>query len=80
VVNLPLCAIMEANSTEFPQGDFRVMRRWLSVFTLFGILLPPAGAVAQKTAAPAPGPMALQVRSEFLYAWNAYKQYSWGTR
>ena len=22
--------------------------------------------------------MALQVRSEFLYAWNAYKQYAWG--
>lgn len=26
----------------------------------------------------APGPMALQVRSEFLYSWNAYKQYAWG--
>ena len=25
-----------------------------------------------------PGPMAKQVRSEFLYAWNAYKQYAWG--
>jgi mannosidase alpha-like ER degradation enhancer 2 len=25
-----------------------------------------------------PGPMALQVRSEFLYSWNAYKQYAWG--
>src|ERR1700760_2121694 len=25
-----------------------------------------------------PGPMALQVRGEFLYAWNAYKQYAWG--
>jgi mannosidase alpha-like ER degradation enhancer 2 len=25
-----------------------------------------------------PGPMARQVRSEFLYAWNAYKQYAWG--
>src|SRR6266852_3816838 len=24
------------------------------------------------------GPMALQVRSEFLYSWNAYKQYAWG--
>ena len=22
--------------------------------------------------------MAFQVRSEFLYAWNAYKQYAWG--
>jgi ER degradation enhancer, mannosidase alpha-like 2 len=25
-----------------------------------------------------PGPMAKQVRGEFLYAWNAYKQYAWG--
>ncbi len=24
------------------------------------------------------GPMASQVRSEFLYSWNAYKQYAWG--
>ena len=46
--------------------------------TLIGILLPPTFAVAQKSAAPSPGPMALQVRSEFLYAWNAYKQYAWG--
>ncbi len=25
-----------------------------------------------------PGPMAKQVRGEFLYAWNAYKEYAWG--
>lgn len=25
-----------------------------------------------------PGPLAKQVRSEFLYSWNAYKQYAWG--
>ena len=25
-----------------------------------------------------PGPMALQVRGEFLYAWNAYKENAWG--
>jgi mannosidase alpha-like ER degradation enhancer 2 len=25
-----------------------------------------------------PGPLAKQVRSEFLQAWNAYKQYAWG--
>jgi Glycosyl hydrolase family 47 len=25
-----------------------------------------------------PGPMAKQVRTEFLWAWNAYKQYAWG--
>jgi ER degradation enhancer, mannosidase alpha-like 2 len=29
-------------------------------------------------AAADPGPMAKQVRAEFLYAWNAYKQYAWG--
>jgi len=38
-------------------------------------------AVAQ-TGTPAdsadPGPMAKQVRAEFLHAWNAYKQYAWG--
>jgi mannosidase alpha-like ER degradation enhancer 2 len=54
------------------------MRRWLFVLTLFGTLLPPTFAAAQKSSAPSPGPMALQVRSEFLYAWNAYKQYAWG--
>jgi ER degradation enhancer, mannosidase alpha-like 2 len=38
--------------------------------------LPAAGQAVQ---APAdPGPMAKQVRAEFLYAWNAYKQYAWG--
>jgi mannosidase alpha-like ER degradation enhancer 2 len=25
-----------------------------------------------------PGPMAKQVRQEFLYSWNAYKQFAWG--
>jgi mannosidase alpha-like ER degradation enhancer 2 len=25
-----------------------------------------------------PGPMARQVRQEFLYSWNAYKQFAWG--
>jgi mannosidase alpha-like ER degradation enhancer 2 len=25
-----------------------------------------------------PGPVAKQVRTEFLYAWSAYKQYAWG--
>jgi len=37
-----------------------------------------SGAALAQTPAPSPGPMALQVRSEFLYAWNAYKQYAWG--
>ncbi|HZE79701.1 MAG TPA: glycoside hydrolase family 47 protein [Candidatus Polarisedimenticolia bacterium] len=35
-------------------------------------------AFAQTPKPSSPGPMALQVRSEFLYAWNAYKQYAWG--
>src|SRR5215831_17061102 len=54
------------------------MRRWLCVFTLIGILLPSGSAVGQKASTPSPGPMALEVRSEFLDAWNAYKQYAWG--
>jgi ER degradation enhancer, mannosidase alpha-like 2 len=54
------------------------MRRWLCISTLIGTLLPSAFAFAQKPPAPSPGPMALQVRSEFIYAWNAYKQYAWG--
>lgn len=33
---------------------------------------------AKQAQQPSPGPMALQVRSEFLYSWNAYKQYAWG--
>jgi ER degradation enhancer, mannosidase alpha-like 2 len=33
-------------------------------------------AVAQQTSDP--GPMAKQVRGEFLYAWNGYKKYAWG--
>ena len=46
---------------------------------LCGILILAQKPVATQTAqAPSPGPMALQVRSEFLYAWNAYKQYAWG--
>ena len=54
------------------------MRRWLFALTLIGSLLPSTFAVAQKSPVPSPGPMALQVRAEFLYAWNAYKQYAWG--
>ena len=37
----------------------------------------PSLSVAQQPAAE-PGPMAKQVRGEFLYAWNAYKKYAWG--
>src|SRR5260221_7687776 len=53
------------------------MRTWLGVAILFGMcIVPHRSSMAQST--PAPGPMALQVRSELLYAWNGYKQYVWG--
>lgn len=54
------------------------MRRWfwIPVFSCM-VLAMSASAFSQTPPAPAPGPMALQVRSEFLYAWNAYKQYAW---
>jgi ER degradation enhancer, mannosidase alpha-like 2 len=39
----------------------------------------PASAQARNVTPVAdPGPMAKQVRAEFLHAWNAYKQYAWG--
>ena len=50
------------------------MRKWLCLFAWISI----ASGWAQTASAPSPGPMALQVRGEFLYAWNAYKQYAWG--
>ncbi len=52
------------------------MRRWFPAIIVFGLLsVVPSPA---QNAPPDPGPMARQVRSEFLYAWNAYKQYAWG--
>src|SRR5215475_12799117 len=55
------------------------MQKWLGVAVLFALFLSLHGSSQDQTApAPAPGPMALQVRGEFLYAWNAYKQYAWG--
>ena len=55
------------------------MRNWIALGLLCGTLIPAQSSVlAQAAQAPSPGPMALQVRSEFLYAWNAYKQYAWG--
>src|SRR6476646_11829198 len=55
------------------------MRRWLGIAALFGTcMVAHQSSLAQTTQAPSPGPMALQVRGEFLYAWNAYKQYAWG--
>ena len=54
------------------------MRKWYCIVVLAGILAASAFAFAQTPQVPSPGPMALQVRSEFIYAWNAYKQYAWG--
>jgi ER degradation enhancer, mannosidase alpha-like 2 len=52
------------------------MRKWFPTILLFGLLAVPSNQ-AQNTA-PDPGPMARQVRSEFLWAWDAYKKYAWG--
>jgi glycosyl hydrolase family 47 len=55
------------------------MRRWYCFIVLAGMVLAgPAFTFAQTAQVPSAGPMALQVRGEFLYAWNAYKQYAWG--
>ena len=55
------------------------MRRWFSRFALIAIMA--AACIrgsAQTPQSPSPGPMALQVRGEFLFAWNAYKEHAWG--
>jgi len=55
------------------------MHKRIGLAILFAIsVLTQSFAAQQGAQAPSPGPMALQVRSEFLYAWNAYKQYAWG--
>lgn len=55
------------------------MRRFLLAVVLAATAAAPLLAAAQGIQIPSdPGPMAKQVRSEFLYAWNAYKQYAWG--
>ncbi|HZD92718.1 MAG TPA: glycoside hydrolase family 47 protein, partial [Candidatus Sulfotelmatobacter sp.] len=55
------------------------MRRLPCIAVLMSVALAAFPAIfAQSITPPAPGPMALQVRGEFLYAWNAYKQYAWG--
>jgi len=55
------------------------MRRGFCTVIFFCMVTAMPGSVFPQTQpAPSPGPMALQVRSEFLYAWNAYKQYAWG--
>jgi mannosidase alpha-like ER degradation enhancer 2 len=54
------------------------MRRWPCIIALFALVIAAGSSSAQTAQIPSPGPMALQVRSEFLYSWNAYKQYAWG--
>lgn len=61
------------------------MRKRFCIFVLLGLTAAPL-SMAQSRSTPIlaqvsaadPGPMAKQVRSEFLDAWNAYKQYAWG--
>jgi mannosidase alpha-like ER degradation enhancer 2 len=46
---------------------------------MWGLLGTPSSLCAQAIQiSPDPGPMAKQVRAEFLYAWDAYKQHAWG--
>ncbi|HEX7288618.1 MAG TPA: glycoside hydrolase family 47 protein [Candidatus Angelobacter sp.] len=52
------------------------MRKWFPTILLFGLLAVPSNQAQNTT--PDPGPMARQVRSEFLWAWDAYKKYAWG--
>jgi mannosidase alpha-like ER degradation enhancer 2 len=74
---------MENNSL-YPHKPFFIL-----VLLLVAVLAVPSSAIqaawAPATAIQQPqsdfanvGPMALEVRSEFLYSWNAYKQYAWG--
>jgi hypothetical protein len=55
----------------------RELLRFTATLCFFIVPMQWASAQAVRLAAD-PGPMAKQVRSEFLYAWNAYKQYAWG--
>ncbi|MGC2696472.1 MAG: glycoside hydrolase family 47 protein, partial [Candidatus Angelobacter sp.] len=55
------------------------MRRWSSIVLLIAVgVAAHVSGFAQTPQTASPGPMALQVRGEFLYAWNAYKEYAWG--
>lgn len=55
------------------------MRRFLLLACMWGLLGTPSSLCAQAIQiSPDPGPMAKQVRAEFLYAWDAYKQHAWG--
>ena len=56
------------------------MRSFLTAACVLAVsLTAPALLTAQTIQiSPDPGPMAKEVRSEFLYSWNAYKKYAWG--
>jgi mannosidase alpha-like ER degradation enhancer 2 len=57
------------------------MRWLLSLFIALVLVLCSASMTCSAQAiqiSDDPGPMAKEVRGEFLYAWNAYKQYAWG--
>jgi mannosidase alpha-like ER degradation enhancer 2 len=65
------------------------MRGFVGLLVVLGLGIVPVWSPAQinpetkaakntATATADPGPMAKQVRAEFLDAWNAYKQYAWG--
>lgn len=55
------------------------MRRFLLLACVLRLLGTPSSLSAQAIQiAPNPGPMAKQVRAEFLYAWDAYKEHAWG--
>jgi ER degradation enhancer, mannosidase alpha-like 2 len=81
--------MMDGLRPELPKGN-SIMRGFLASITALGLTLIPllcpaqvknnaASAQAKSNASsPDPGPMAKQVRAEFLDAWNAYKQYAWG--
>src|SRR6516164_8885092 len=55
------------------------MRRFFARLVGSCLVFAPLSVAGQAVQVAAdPGPMAKQVRTEFLYAWSAYKQYAWG--
>jgi mannosidase alpha-like ER degradation enhancer 2 len=70
---------MEAILPESLWETSSAMRRWFSIIAFASLALAASASGFAQTPPPSsPGPMALQIRGEFLYAWNAYKQYAWG--
>src|ERR1051326_8201507 len=66
-------------SAQSPRGDLRLMHKSIALgLVCCMLILGQSPVMAQAAQTPSPGPMALQVRSEFLYAGNPYKQYAWG--